>query len=196
VYDHAGEGAYAETEKAIQKALAERAERLGVSVNASMPISNDDRAIESELKRVQSPETYFGADRNDRMGNALMWTEGEQTLAIPATLKANAAYLSGTWSFVPEYAKNISPGAEIRYVYNARDVYFVASAASPVRLKITRDGGQPLGAARGASVNAEGEVTIQKNGLYKLIEDSEYGAHTIEIRIEGVGLEAYTFTFG
>ena len=196
VYDHAGEGEYAATEAAIQKALAERSERLGTAAEVSMPITPATGPTEDDLRRIQSPETYFGSERNDRFGNGTLWTEGDQTLTIPATLKANAFYLSGTWNFAPEYATSKSTNAEIRYTYNAKGVYFVAASASPVKIKITRDGGKPLGSAAGADVNAQGEVTIQVNRLYKLIDDSSYGTHTLEIHIEGAGLKAYTFTFG
>ncbi len=195
VFDHAGEGAYAETERAIQKALAERAERLGLSIDTNMPISQKGGLSESDLRRVQSPETYFGAERNDRFGNGLLWSEGEQTLAIPSTLKQNAFYLSGTWNIHPEYATNKTAGAYIKYIYNARSVYFVASAETAIKIKVTRDG-KPLGDARGEDVNGSGEVVIQKNGLYKLVEDADYGMHTLEIFIENPGLQAYTFTFG
>jgi hypothetical protein len=71
----------------------------------------------------------------------------------------------------------------------------VASAKNPVKLKITIDGQLP-GINAGADVNADGSSTIQANRLYDLIDDTDYGSHTLHIEVQGAGLDAYTFTFG
>lgn len=192
VYDHIGEGAYAETEMAIQRALLERAERLGLD----MPEVAAPQEPESAGVRARSPETYFGAWRNNNFGNGAQGAEGIQTLEIPEALLANVFYLGGVWNFEYEYMSNESRGAQLQFIYDAKDVYFVAAASAPVRIKVTRDGGKPLGAARGADVDENGFATIKEERLYKLIQDTEYGPHTLEIEVEGTGLEAYTFTFG
>lgn len=195
VYDHIGEGAYAETELQIQRALLERAERLGVEMSDVSPPAPS----ESAGGRASSPETYFGAWRNNNFGNGAAREEGRQALTIPAGLTPNVFYLGGTWNFEYEYATNESRSSQLRFVYDAKDVYFVAAAppgGGPVKMKVTRDGGKPLGAARGEDVDVGGFATIQEERLYKLIQDTEYGPHTIEIEVEGTGLRAYTFTFG
>ncbi|MDP3645806.1 MAG: redoxin family protein [bacterium] len=195
VYDHAGEGSYDEAEKAIQAALAERAERLG----APMPtetVSNPENVVTVNSRKLGSPEVYFGAARNEYFGNGTASQEGEKTFTIPTSIKSNTLYLGGTWYLNSEYAQNNSSNAIIQFKYQAKDVYFVASANNPIKIKVTRDGGKPLNAARGADVDADGYTTIREDRLYKLIEDLDYGLHTIEISIESPGLKAYTFTFG
>ena len=192
VYDHIGEGAYEETEMAIQRALLERAERLGVE----MPEVAPPTVGESAGGRASSPETYFGAWRNTNFGNGTAREEGRQVLALPEKLSPNVFYLGGTWNFEYEYVTNESRNAQLRFVYDAKDVYFVAASDTPVRIKVTRDGGRPLGGARGEDVGADGFATIQEERLYKLIQDTGYGPHTIEIEVESPGLQAYTFTFG
>ena len=194
VYDHAGEGAYEETESAIQRALAERAARLGMDM-PSRGVSKPSGVVEVAPGGVRSPEVYFGSARNEYLGNGARSVPGPQTLALPETLSGNTLYLGGAWNFDPEYAENVSKGAQMRFIYSAKNVYLVASAPSPVVLTITRDG-KPLGAERGADVNEEGEVTVLEDRLYSLIEGAGYGAHVIEIRVETPGLKAYTFTFG
>ena len=60
VYDHAGEGQYAETEKEIVKLINEKNILMGlppITVKNSMTETNSYRAD-------QSQETYFGAARN------------------------------------------------------------------------------------------------------------------------------------
>lgn len=191
VYDHIGEGAYAETEAQIQRALKERAERLGLEVR-EMEIS----AEAGEERTVRSPEIYFGAWRNEYLGNGDTHTEGVKTFTIPQNIEPNMVYFGGEWDITYEYATNTSLGAKIFFLYGAKDVYMVGSADAPVRLRITRDGGISLGEQRGADVSPEGIVTVQEDRLYKLIEGDAYGEHTLEIEVLTPGLKAYTFTFG
>ncbi len=195
VYDHAGEGNYAETEAAIQWALRERASRLGTEMPDAADAAEPQGAIDAETLRVGSPETYFGAARNSYLANGQEGKAGVQMLALPKTFYKNALYLGGTWSLEEEYAESRS-ATEVRFLYDAKDVYFVASAKQPIKIRVTRDGGTPLGADRGADVDADGYATIHADRLYKLIEGAAAGAHTIEISIPAAGLKAYTFTFG
>ncbi len=196
VYDHAGEGNYAETERAIQKALAERASRMNVEVVIPKGESAPSGVVAIDPGKVDSPETYFGAARNEYLGNGAQGIAGSQTLTIPANIFPNTLYLGGVWNFTQEYARNTSAKAVVRFRYDAKNVYFVAAAATPVKIKVTRDGGKALGAERGADVDVNGEATIKEERLYKLIEGADYGVHTIEIEVEGAGLQGYTFTFG
>ncbi len=197
VYDHAGEGNYDETEVAIQKVLAERAARLGVAAPTTTPMETPKGAVVVEGSRVRSPETYFGAARNEYLGNGTQFRAGAQTLTIPTDISTNTLYLGGAWDFAQEYAHNTASGAHITFVYDAKNVYFVAAAPNgPMKIKVTRNGGQPLGEARGADVDQNGEATIREDRLYELVRGADYGKHTLEIEIEGTGLQAYTFTFG
>jgi thiol-disulfide isomerase/thioredoxin len=190
IYDHIGEGAYAETEAQIQRALHERAIRLG------MAFEEMDEPEENETQRtVRSPEVYFGAWRNELLGNGEPGLRGERTFALPTRLSPNTLYFGGKWNIEQEYAINTGAPAQIRFLYGSKDVFMVASADSPVRLRITRDG-KPLGAAAGGDVSADGIVTVQEDRLYRLVEDSGYGEHTLEIEVLDIGLKAYTFTFG
>ena len=194
VFDHAGEGNYEGTEKAIQKALAERATRLGTTVTQT-GIAKPQDVMLTEQGKVGSPEIYFGSLRNENLGNASPGEEGMHVLTFPDKVTPNTLYLDGKWDIQPEYAETKS-AAKVRFFYKAKSVYFVAHADVPIRVKITRDGGQVLGDERGSDVDAEGYVTVKEDRLYKLIESKEYGAHILELQIPGNGLKAYTFTFG
>lgn len=192
VHDHAGEGDYAETEKAIQAALVERATRLGTPAEiATSTVSIAD----PHLNEVASPETYFGSARNDYFGNGLSGISGQRSYSFPESLVPNRYYLSGTWDTQSEYAASESE-AGIRYIYTAHDVYMVASAPSPVQVTVLRDG-MPVGTHAGKDVNpTTSTVTIQAHRLYHLVHDAQSETHTIELQIAAPGLEAYTFTFG
>lgn len=187
---HIGEGGYDETEQKIQALLKERKEALGEDGSITSSITQVDQQV-----AAQSPETYFGWSRNTLLGNGKAQSPGLQTLALPDARKADTLYLGGAWDFSQQYASNVQSGARISFRYTARDVYFVGSSDKPVSLTILRDG-QPVGARKGDDVAADGTVTVQAAGLYKLIHEDEPGTHAIEIIVNDPGLKAFTFTFG
>ena len=197
VYDHIGEGSYDITEKKIQELLAERAVRLGVEMKNSGGLASG-KVKGVAVGDVQSPETYFGAARNEFLGNGTPGRTGVQTFTIPAAERAHALYLGGTWDFQNEFAENKSSGARILYKYHARNVYFVGDADVPVKIRVLRDGKDPMSAA-GSDVSRDAQgafITVKDSRLYKIIEDTDYGTHTLELIIESPGMRAFTFTFG
>lgn len=199
VHQQIGEGSYNDTETEIQNLLKQRAMALDENVQIPTGFVTPNTAGQN-LNEIGSPETYFGAARNEYLTNGTQGQVGDQTLTLPtASLQLNALYLSGTWNFQDQYAQNVSSGAQILYQYDSKSVYMVAAAATPVTFTITRDG-KPLGTAAGSDVkvvNGQSTVTVQANRLYNLIDDPNgYGTHTLEITVHSPGLQAYTFTFG
>ncbi len=178
VYDHIGEGSYEETEKAIQKALSEL---NGENLADSMTKPQDE--ILFEPSKVKSPEIYFGANRNEYFANGKRGVTGEQNLTLPTDLFINRLYLSGTWSFYPEYVSSASPG-KIVFKYNAKNVYIVASSQKGVTVTVLKDG------------KKEKTIYIKENKLYNVIEGNDYSEHTLEIIVDDPGLNVFTFTFG
>lgn len=185
VYDHAGEGDYDKTEKAIQDALEERAYRLGMNSDISSNISDPSNVVSVDMSKVKSPEIYFGSNRNEYFANGKKNTEGEQTLSIPSKMFYNLLYLGGVWDFSPEYATNKN-SASIVFSYEAKNVYMAAGSdnASGVDVEIYKD-----------DVLVK-KVNIKDEKLYPLIEGDDYGKHTLKIKIPNTGLKAFTFTFG
>jgi cytochrome c biogenesis protein CcdA/thiol-disulfide isomerase/thioredoxin len=192
VHDHAGEGEYDETEKAIQAALMERAERMNAATTAiSQALTN---VPASNVGITGSPETYFGSARNEYLANGTQGKSGVQTLTLPSLPNTNALYLGGTWDIEQENATNTKDGDTVEYTYDAQDVYFVASADSAVTVDVLRDG-IPVGTFGGKDVT-NSTVTIHAQRLYHLIHEPTLGTHTLLLKVHGTGLHAYTFTFG
>ena len=183
IHDHIGEGGYDETEMAIIEALKEL---HGGSLDVKEDLSKPINAIDMDPSGVKSPETYFGSDRNEFMGNGKRGVSGSQTLSVPSAvnIKPNILYLDGVWNFSNEYTQNTNKGAKIVFKYNSKNVYFVASSDKGVNIKIILDG---------KLVNT---INIKENRLYEIIKGNSYGEHTLEMDIESPGLNAYTFTFG
>ncbi len=175
VYDHIGEGAYEETEKKIQHALNERMAVLGEEVTI-------DQTVTKEIPiqgGPRSPETYFGSSREPREKNFLQ--------------------PSGAWDISPEFAQNTAPDATITYTYTAKDVFFVAQSDTPVAVEVLLDG-KPVGSKAGADIitapDGKSIVNIKEARLYKIIQDTNSETHTLELKIQQPGLQAFTFTFG
>jgi hypothetical protein len=149
---------------------------------------------------VRSPETYFGAERNQYLQNGKSFSMGEQKLSTPKDTNPNALTLGGTWNFESEFAENKSADAEISYHYFAPRVFFVASAPQKIKVKILRDGKPLTVNTAGDDVyfeNGNSYVNIKEDRLYNLINDTEDTTdHTLQMIIEAPGLKAFTFTFG
>lgn len=118
VYDHAGEGDYDVTEKAIQNALSERNARVGNGTAIPSTTSIPPDAMNVESNKVGSPEIYFGFARSSKSDNV---------------------NLTGSWNTTSEYAENTGE-ATITYTYDAKNVYFVGGSKNGVDVEIYKDG--------------------------------------------------------
>jgi thiol-disulfide isomerase/thioredoxin len=191
VYDHIGEGAYEETEMKIKELLDERAEVLKESVQSS-----DSLAVTGVPKvsvYANSPETYFGSERNEFLANGTAHKSGEQMFTFPTIFIRNLLYLSGTWDIQGEYSKAVT-NSVLKYRYSAQEVYIVAESDTPVEMEIWQDGKLVTTEAGTDVVN--GIVTVSTSKLYKLIKNTTSSEHTLEIKVRGSGVKLYAFTFG
>jgi len=180
-YDHIGEGGYDETEEEIRALLMERAAYLAEEPGPDTASGeNADTGGPSSVAR--SPETYFGASRNDLLANGRAHAVGEQDFTLPAAGFPNALYLSGRFDVEPEYAE-AKHAAAVRFFFDAAKVYMVASSATPQTITVFVDG-----------VKAK-ELQVSDEKLYTLVEMESRSAHTLTLEVpEGVRL--YTLTFG
>lgn len=181
VYDHIGEGSYEETEQKIQELLQERSKKLGEAVNFDdMPLSSDL----SQTSAAKSPEVYFGSGRNELLANGQAGAAGKQELQLPPIILNNRLYLAGSWDFDPEYAEALQAGAEVNFRYEAKNVYMVARAETPVQIEVSKDG------------QVVQEVVVQQDQLYGLIEGDQAEEGLLQLRVLDPGLQIFTFTFG
>jgi len=194
VYRHIGEGDYNATEMEIQGLLRERAEALGLNITIANTTGVPSNAIAVNFSEIGSPETYFGAARNQYLGNGQASVTGLQTLAPPGIVQLNQLYLTGTWNFTSQYAENAG-NAGVIYMYNAENVYLVASAENATAIHVLLDG-KPVPAADAGSDLSGSVATVRDERLYTLVQGAGYGEHTLELDIPEPGLRAYTFTFG
>lgn len=184
VYDHIGEGGYEETEKKIQEALEERKIALKLSNEISKDTVTPEGVIVANHSKVQSPEIYFGAKRNENFGNGPRGITGIQAFSLPTELIPNMFYLVGQWEVGEESVKSVSKDAKIYFYYKAKNVYMVASSGEATEVKILNDSEKYK------------NLSIEEETLYQLIENPDYGAHLLEIFVPEPGFEIFTLTFG
>jgi thiol-disulfide isomerase/thioredoxin len=199
---HFGEGAYIETEQAIQDLLRE------ITPGASLPEIMTPLRAEDEPGAVclpASPELYLGY-RRGRIGNA----EGFHEDAVAAyrfqgALEEDRFYAQGQWASTAEYFESAGEGDNrILVKYSAAAVNLVlASPRSPYYDLVLHQDGQPLARAQGTgdvrfrrvSGSEESYVVVDGARMYMLVDNRQFGTHTLELLCRRAGLAAFAFTF-
>jgi thiol-disulfide isomerase/thioredoxin len=179
-YHHFGEGAYEETERAVQQLLG--LDQETVEVDAA------GLAEPADWETLSSPETYVGYARGERPTD-----RGADGLAL------NQWSLAGEWSVGEEAATLDAPAGSIAYRFEARDLNLVLAppaSGAPVRFAVRVDG-EPPGDAHGVDVGESGEGTVSEPRMYQLVRQrGTVAERTFEVTFLDAGVQAYVFTFG
>ncbi len=199
-YSHFGEGRYADTEQAIQQLLVESGvvERADAADLVAANGSGDEAP--ADWDELESAETYLGYERTE--GFASVGGLGRnvpRTYDVPPRLLRNSWALSGEWTVYRDRIVAGGPAASIVTRFHARDLHLVmtpADRATPVRFRVSIDGGAP-GDAHGLDTNPAGEGIIGEPRMYQLIRQVRpIIDHTAEITFPDGGAEAFVITFG
>lgn len=179
-FQHFGEGAYEETERAIQRLL-------GVD-EAAVRVDAEGLAEAADWDTLGSPETYVGYARGERRSEP-----GAGSLAL------NHWALAGAWSVGEEAAVLEAAPGSVTFRFQARDLNLVLAppaAGAAVRFAVKLDG-RPPGEAHGLDVGASGEGAVSEPRMYQLVRRRGAAAeHDFEITFLDPGARAYVFTFG
>jgi thiol-disulfide isomerase/thioredoxin len=193
-----GEGGYEESERVIQRLLADAGER-GVG-NGIVAVDPRGLEVAADWADVRSPESYLGYERGENFaspGGAAL--NQPHRYAAPAQLALNEWALSGDWTIGKEAVVLDKPNGRIAYRFHARDVNLIMGPSmrgNSVPFRVLVDGKAP-GAARGADVDAGGNGTVSQQGTYQLIRQPKpIVDRQFEIEFFDSGVEAFDFTFG
>ncbi|HEY9126123.1 MAG TPA: thioredoxin family protein [Acidobacteriaceae bacterium] len=197
-YEHFGEGAYDESEKWIQKLLAEANAK---PMKASMvSIQGQGAEAAPDANNVYSPETYVGYARAAHfVSKGGIKKDQEQTYTEPAHLLQNEWGLAGRWTDHQQAAVLDAAGGKVIFRFHARDLHMVLGPGAdgkPVRYRVTVDGQAP-GQNHGVDTDDDGNGTVKEHRLYQLVRQK--GAivdHTFAIEFIDPGVQAFSFTFG
>jgi cytochrome c biogenesis protein CcdA/thiol-disulfide isomerase/thioredoxin len=196
-HHHFGEGEYAESERIIQKLLADAGDQ---PVPADVVAVNASGAEAASAKAdVESPETYIGYNRIDHFVSPGGVVQDTGHVYAAGSPQLNEWSLAGNWTIGNERALLNEKDGSIVYRFHARDLHLVlgpAADGNPVRFKVTIDG-KPPGASHGVDVDSEGQGVVTAQRLYQLVRDpGPVVDHSFEIRFLDSGVQAYAFTFG
>jgi cytochrome c biogenesis protein CcdA/thiol-disulfide isomerase/thioredoxin len=197
-YHHFGEGEYDQSERVIQKLLAEAGKPAAVA-GGLVSVNATGAEAAADMGDVQSPETYVGYSRGVNFVSPGGVVQDESHIYKPGTPQLNQWGLAGDWTVNGESATLNDANGGIVYRFHARDLHLVLGpgpSGKPVRFKVTIDGAAPA-ASHGSDVDADGQGTVTSERLYQLLRQSgDIADHTFEIRFLDPGVQAYAFTFG
>ena len=195
-YHQFGEGAYRETELAIQQ-LLEAAGHTDFDRNL-VAINPQGAETAADWRELKSPETYVGYDLARGFASPAGTAADEaQTYIAPARLGLNEWALSGNWTVGKEAAVSNSSHGRVVFHFHGRDVNLVMAPPKDRSLsfRVLIDG-QPPGAWHGVDVDEQGNGTLDKPRMYQLIRALPVSDRQVEIEFTDSGAAVFDFTFG
>jgi hypothetical protein len=193
-----GEGGYDESERAIQRLLAE-ADAPGAGAGA-VPLGGTAVEAPADWDNLRSPENYVGYARTEGFASRSFgnW-DRRHVYSVPARLGLNQWALDGEWTVAKHATVLSSAVGRIVYRFHARDLHLVMGAGRAgraLRFRVSLDG-QPPGPAHGLDVDASGNGAVGAPRLYQLIrQPGPIVDRRFEIEFLDPGVETFSFTFG
>ena len=194
-YDHIGEGGYEESERVIQKLLAERSAALDIQV----AYADDTVNIPAfEHTGRTTPEIYFGYKLALPSRNYLANSEGFNpenivSYMIPEKATQDKFHMVGDWYNGKDGMKLVSEEGGIFLPYYAREVNIVASNLANLTIRLD---GEIIPSEHAGSDVIDGIVEVNDARLYNIIDSPVAGVHYLEIITDSPDFEIFTFTFG
>lgn len=193
-----GEGEYAQSERVIQRLLAE-AGQTNIPTTLVDPVGQGTQAAPGASPSL-SEETYLGHGRASNFASpGGIAKDRASTYRRPASLQLDQWALDGDWTVERERAVLDHANGRIAYRFQARDLHLVLGPSAdgkPVRFRVSVDGKPPL-SDHGSDIDAQGNGTIGAQRLYQLVRQKMNTRERLfEIEFLDAGAQAYVFTFG
>lgn len=189
-YSHFGEGNYQETEMAIQGALMEANRRFVPHLAA---------ADNSELGAVcfrPTPEKYCGYARGHLINGENIAEDQEQDYDLPDELPPDSLGLSGRFIVTREYVQPVQPEAMVKLQFTATEVNVVLHpVGSEGVVKVLLNGQNVPAPARGADLDAAGQLKLDRPRMYNLLRSREGMTATLSLQPAQGSFQCYAFTF-
>ena len=200
-YAHLGEGAYEQTEQAIQLLLREAFPQV-VLPGVMEPVVETD-APAAVSYRV-TPELYLGYERG-RIGNTAAILPDKPSAYSAVDKRAEGyAYLEGDWQLMAEgVARPVAAAGEskLHLKYMAKELNLVAVpplAGGAARIELLQDGAPLAAEDAGADVTIEDGkafVTVDAPRMYRLVNNRAIDAYELSLSTTADGVSLYAFTF-
>ena len=206
-YSHVGEGNYGDTELAIRKLLKEAKPGLDFSAPRFAVPADANSDMDASVCRRATPETYLGFARAANIANAGGEDETQEIHYVaPPVIPLDSFALAGNWragdQFLRHERSSSQPTDVVELHYQAKAVYLVAGSddGSPKTLYVMQDS-KPLPAdSVGVDVkhdpSGRSVITLGGKRMYYVINNPEFGEHTVALSTSSPALSLYSFTFG
>lgn len=207
-YNIVGEGSDAEFERAIQELLKQA--HPGLTFPAADAVSAGEDAM-SPACGDPTPEMYVG----DWFGRGVLASaEGYhdgKTIDYQQQSQVGDGHvvLSGRWQsdrngmIYRGKHKGSEPGTDRATMrYHARELYVVmnVSHGHPSRLYVMQDGHYLTAANKGVDIQIDEQgrsyIEVREPRMYYLVQNPEFGSHTLELFPAASGFTLNSFTFG
>lgn len=197
IHDHIGEGGYAETEHAIQKALIAIGEK-------DLPPIPPDESLGGQICYPVTPELYLGYARGAYGNETPIIPHSENSYTDLGNRKEAIPYLNGHFKVEAEYIENTrnipSFNEYIALKYGAFAVNIVIDPNNNLRSELKVDlNGQPI------SEDMAGEDIIFKSGqsylkldsprMYSIIKAQNFHRGDLRLGLKDSNLRFYALTF-
>jgi len=191
-----GEGAYQETELAIQQLLA--AAGHGDFNRDLVAIVPQGVEAAADWHDLESPETYIGYELSRGFASpGGTVADSAHVYSIPPRLGLNKWALAGNWTIGKESAVSNGPEGRVAFRFHAHDVNLIMAPplGTSVAFRVRIDG-QPPGVSHGVDVDEQGDGRLDRPMMYQLIRALPITEHQFEIEFAGPGVAVFDFTFG
>jgi thiol-disulfide isomerase/thioredoxin len=204
---HFGEGDYGTFELEIRKLLHETNPKLDFS-SAKYTLPADAEAdMDAAVCRKPTPETYLGFARGTNNANPGGEDQTQEVTYIePTNFPVDNFALTGAWRATDESVRHLRKANAMHDAvalhYQAKAVYVVAGSddGAPRPLYVMQDGKPIPKAAWGVDVHADANgrplITLGRKRMYYVVENPEFGDHTLRLSATTPGVALYSFTFG
>lgn len=180
-HENVGEGGHGGVEAEIRRHLADPGERLFDP--AEDPFANlDDGFV--------SPDVYAGAARSRGLGNPQTYTAHTCVdFTDPGEHELHRIYLDGEWVQAAEHLRTAADG-RLALRFAGSEVHAVLAADEPTEVAVRVDG-EPVDSGD----VADGAVTVDRPGLYHLLDRGEGGISELELEPAAPDVQVYRFSF-
>lgn len=198
-YAHFGEGAYQETEQAIQELLRE------INPDIALPPWMAPLRESDEPGAVcyrPTAELYLGHKRG-RIGNPSGYIEDKpDRYSHSGDLQEGVFYAEGEWTATGDHFESAGDQeARILLRYSAAAVNLVMASFNPQprEVEVQQDGkplAQSLATPDISFRHGRSYIEVVRPRMYSLVDNKDFGTHTLEliVREPEVALFAFTFT--
>ena len=187
-YVHFGEGDYDGTEKAIQTLLKQNGHAVSDKIDSGKGETQHP---------AQTPETYLGYERGQRMANSDQLARDQaKQYSQTGDLGPDQWSLSGLWNVGSLQDKVVGKQGVLRIKFSAKEVYLVMDGSGETAVTLRLNGSTVTSTANGGQdVDAAGAVHLDGPRLYKLINLPKFEqGQTLDITLpEGASVNAFTF---